>query len=284
MQEERIKEDILLVKIPSVFEEEDRGFRECCEPEMVLASQVSNDSWKNDITPAWLKLYNASDTGAFVLKKDGVDAIYQPTLMTFPNDEFSIYVEVYWKDVLASDGPGCYSIEREYSISGVNGSDTWGNYKLLPFSTQIALGTARLRAVFNHFQEIEDINFKGANVNGTFRFYGKINDRQSNKEIRTLTYANREIKNVVKENIYSYEMKTDPLKEQKLSMLSDLYLLSDVQLFASDYNAHSNSYKILDIPVYLKESEEIEYPELSRNASMKAKLWHGVRNKRTYYI
>lgn len=283
MIQERIKENVLLIRLPNVYNEDDRGLKECCDPELVLSSSGSNDSWKNDITPAWIKLYSGSDTATFTLKKNGVDAVYQPTVNTFPNDPFSKYIEVIWKDVLSIDGVGCYSIHRSWNIGGSEGEDVWGEYELLNFTAQNALGTARLRAVFNHFHEIEDINFKGANVRGTIRFNGYIGNRQPNKEIDTLTYSNREVKNVVVENLNTYELKTDPLKEYATSKLVDLYLLSEVELYASDYNYFNHSYKILDIPVILEETEELEYKEFNRGANVNAKLSDKFKNKRTYY-
>lgn len=283
MQEERIKEDIQVVKLPSTFIEDDRGYKECCDPELVLASLSSSDSWKNDITPAWIKFYNGGDSGVIVLKKDGEDAIYQPTTMYFPNDQYSVYVEVDWKSVLAIDGIGCYTIERTWNMSGIDGFDTWGNYELLNYSVENTLGTARLRAVFNHYHEIEDINFKGANVNGTIRFAGFIGNRQPNKYIDNLISSDRIVTSNVRENLYSYEMKTDPLKEQRTSLITDLYLLSEVELYASDYNYFNHSYKILDIPVTLDETEELEYKEFNRGANVNVKLVDKVKNKRTFY-
>ncbi len=282
MQEERIKEDVLLVMTPSIFNEENRGLNECCDPELVMAGNT-NYSWMNDITPVWLKMYSNTDTVTFTLKKNGQEAIYQPTALTFPNDQFSQYAEIVWKDVLASDGIGCYSILREWNISGIEGSDTWGLYELLNFTSENALGTARLRAVFNHFHEIEGLNFKGANIRGTIRFAGKIDGRQPNKVINTLTYSNREVKNVVVENLNTFELKTDPLKEHLTKKIVDLFLLSEVDLYASDYNYFNHSYNILDIPVILEETEELEYLEFNRGAKINAKLADKFKNKRTYY-
>jgi hypothetical protein len=281
MQEERIKEDVLLVKLPNIIEEEDLGFKQCCEPELVLASGT-NLSWKNDITPAWQKLNSPSDSATITLKKDGVETTFQPTTQFFPNDEYSVYAEIHWKEVLASEGVGCYTIHIDYEISGVTGSYVWGEYKLLPFTVLTAMGTARLRAVFNHYHEIEGINFKGANVNGTFRFYGKIDERQPNKYIDNLNDANRTVKSNVRENLNSYLMKTDPLKEKFTSKLTDLYLLSEVELYASDHNAHSHSYKTLDIPVTIDETDELEYKEFNRNANVNVTLVDRIKNKRTY--
>lgn len=283
MIQQRIKKDFKLIKLPTVFNEEDRGLKECCDPEIVLASDT-NDSWKNDITPAWIKLNDAADSATFTLKKNGQAALFQPQVNEFPNDLYSLYIEVEWKDVLASDGPGCYSIEIDYSTNGTNGTLYWGKYQLLPFTPETSKGTARLRAVFNHFQEIEGINFKGANVNGTIRFNGFIGNRQPNKEINTLTYSNREVKNVVVENLNTYELSTDPLNYKQTTTIIDLYFLSEVEMYASDHNVFNHSYAILDIPVILKETEEVEYGEYYRGAVIKAKLSDKFNNERTFYI
>lgn len=284
MLQERCKEDVQLIQLPVIYDEEDRGFAECCEPELVLGSNT-NDSWKNDITPAWVKMYSGSDSATFTLRKNGVNAIYQPTVNDFPEDEFSKYIEIHWKDVLASDGIGCYTIFIEQDVAGVQMEYNWQNieYKLLTFSVDNTLGTARLKAVFNHYHEIEDINFKGANVNGTIRFYGKIDEKQYNSEHEVLVYGNRTINTIVAENIPSWEMKTDPLKEQKTDQINSLYLLSNVELFISDFNAHSHSYKTKDVAVYVKETGEMKYGEFSRGASVNITLWDRYRNKRTYY-
>ena len=283
MMQERIKENVLLITIPFQFDDENRGYFECCEPELVMASTSSTDSWKNDIFPDWMKLFSSSDTVSWKLKKGGVDALWQPVVKSFPNDLYSKYVEVIWRDVLAMDGAGCYTLEKDYEISGIEGSEILGKFELKPYSIDGALGTARLRAVFNHFQELDGINFRGANVRGTMRFGGYIGNRQPNKEIDNLVYQNRIIHSVVRENIPTWEMKTDPLHEKYTTRLTDLYLLSETELYISDYNSFNHSYKIFDIPVTLQESEELEYKEFNRGANVNATFTTRVRNKRTYY-
>lgn len=281
--QERIKQDVKLITLPNVFIEEDRGYKVCCEPELVLASGT-NDTWKNDITAAWVKLYSSSDTVTFKLKdENGNDTTYQPATNNFANDLYSKYCEVQWKSVLAAEGIGCYSIEVEYEISGITGAFTWGRYHLRNYSIDIANGTARFRAVWNHYNEIEDINFSGSNVQGTIRFKGYIGSRQPNKEVNNLIYSNREVRSVVRENLNTWEFETDPMKEQYTRMICDLFLLSEVQLFASDYNDFNHSYNINDIPVIIEESEQIEYLEFFRGAIVKGKLGDKFKNKRAIY-
>ena len=74
--EERIFREYQSIKLPDVFEEEDRGFFKCCEPQLVLADPFSEDSWKSDITSAWIKLSDPTDTSSIVLLKDGQATAY----------------------------------------------------------------------------------------------------------------------------------------------------------------------------------------------------------------
>ena len=91
------------------------------------------------------------------------------------------------------------------------------------------------------------------------------------------------MKRVLRENLNQYEILTDPLDECQLLPLIDVYLLSENELFISDYNAHNFTYNYKDLPVILEESAEIEYYDFSRKASLKAVVGDKFKNKRTYF-
>jgi hypothetical protein len=185
---------------------------------------------------------------------------------------------------LALEGVGCYSIKIAYNISGITGNFTWGIYNLKPYSIQNAIGTARLRAKFNLKQEVEGINFTGANVEDSIRFRGFIGDRQPNTEIDNLIYQNRAVKTVVRENLESYNITTDPLSDEYIKKFSNLYLLSENELFISDYNAHNADYFINDLPVVVEETPEIDYLDrFQRRAVLTCTVGDRKKNKRTYY-
>lgn len=282
--QERIKRFYSAIQLPQVFEEEDRGFFKCCDPLLVLGSG-SGDSWKNDVNSAWIKLSDPADTATFELHKD--DVLFSPYVMTvneFPNEPNAFYTTVFWDDVLALGGPGCYSIKIAYNISGIVGSFTWAQYNLKPYSITNALGTARVRVKLNLKQEIEGINFTGANVEDSLRFRGFIGDRQPNTEIDNLIYQNRAVKTVVRENLESYVITTDPLSNDFIKCLTQLYLLSENELFISDYNAHNADYFINDLPTVVEESAEIDYLDrYQRRAILTCTVGDRKKNKRTYY-
>jgi hypothetical protein len=91
------------------------------------------------------------------------------------------------------------------------------------------------------------------------------------------------MRRVIRENLNDYEIITDPENECIILPLVDLYLLSENELFISDYNAHNHSYRYLDLPVIVSESASIEYKTLSRKAVLTCKVSDKFKNKRTYY-
>jgi len=280
--EDRTQKKYNAIRLPEIFEEQNRGYFRCCCPFNVLADGSSN-SWANDITSAWIKLSGPGDTASAILYKNGIPTNYVPDPQPFVNEPNAFYWTIPWKEVLALDGAGCYELKISYDISGIVQDFTWGIYTLKPYTIQNALKTARLRVIFDSQQEIEGINFSGSQVEDSIRFFGYIGNRQPNTEIDNLIYQNREVKKVVRENLNTYEILTDPTCEEHIKKLTDLYLLSENQLFISDYNAHNHSYRYLDIPAIVQESPEITYFDFSREASLKCIVGDKFKNKRSFY-
>lgn len=281
-QEDRTKKSFNSIKLPTDFVEQSRGIKDCCCKYLVLADP-SSDTWKTDKTSAWIKVSDPSDTYQFKLYKDKDLANYTPTANQFPNDNEAYYTTINWMDVLTSDGAGCYELKIEYTISGITGSVSWGQYTLKPYSIQNALHTARIRAIFDSIQESENINFTGAEVESSLRFHGYIGNRQPNTETDNIIYNNREMKRVIRENLNTYEIVTEPTDECITRPMIELFLLSENQLFISDYNAHNHSYRYEDLPVIVEESPSVEYYELSRKAKVTCIVADKFKNKRTYF-
>jgi hypothetical protein len=282
--QDRVQRLYKSIKLPVPFQEEDRGWKGCCECRLLVLAGGPTDTWKNDVSSAWIKLSDPADSVTFVLESNGVPTAYTPPVYAFPKEPDAYYTTIKWRDVLAQDGPGCYELKVSYNISGILGSFTWGEYTLKPYSIQNALQTARIRVKFNLRQEVEGINFTDANVEDTVRFYGFIGQRQPNTEIDNLIYQDRVVKSVVRENLDTWEIITDPIQDCLMHKLTDLYLLSENEMFISDYNVHNHSYRIQDIPVILQESPEIDYLDpFQRSAKLTALVGRKKKNRRTYY-
>jgi len=281
--EDRIFKEYTSIRLPKTFIEEDRGYIDCCCEQLVLGN-AGSDSWKNDKTAVWIKLSNVADSFDFKLYKDNVLTTYVITPIAFVSDPNAYYSVINWYDVLVSDGAGCYELRREWNISGIIGNDVWGNYRLKPYTIQNAIGTARIRAFFNLNQQIEGIDFTGSNVESTLRFNGFIGNSQPNMEIDNLIYNNREMRSNLRENLTDYEILVDASLKCITAPMIDLYLLSENQLFISDYNAHNHDYGIKDLAVIVSESPEMIYPDpFTRKAGVKCKVSDKFKTKRTYY-
>lgn len=282
--EERIFREYDSIRLPENFEEPDRGLKGCCECEYLVFANGSSSTFENDVTSAWMKLSDSADIITFVLEDaNGNPTIFVPTPQAFINEPFAFYTTIKWKDVLNSDGEGCYTLKIQYEISGIVGFVIWGHFKLQKYSIQNTLKTARVRAFFNAYHEIEQIDFTNSNVESSFRFYGFIGNRQPNTEIDNIIYQNREMKRVIRENLNQYEIITDPVFECFTRPLIELFLLSENDLFISDYNAHNHSYRIQDLPVIVEESATLDYLPLSRYAILKCKVGDKFKNKRTHF-
>ncbi len=282
MLQQRILKEYQTIKLPEIFEEEDRGFVRCCIPELVLASFGDLDTWKNDVTSAWIKLSDAIDIVTFQLWKDG-QYLELLTAAEFTNEDNAYYTTVFWRDVLLTHGAGCYEIKIAFDISGIASIFTWGQYNLKPYTIENALKTARVRVILNSCQEIEGIDFTNSAVETSLRFYGMIGQRQPNTEIDNIIYQNREVQSVIRENLNKYTITTDPSKEEIITKLTDLYLLSENELYISDYNAHNHTYKLNDLPAIVEESPEINYYDYARDAVLTCLVGDKRKDKRTYY-
>jgi len=280
-REDRMQWSFKSISIPQDFVEDDRGLKDCCCEQLVLAS--AGESWESDLSSGWIKLSDSLDTCTFKLTKNGSPTTYTPSPVAFPNDTNAYYATIDWYQVLLQDGAGCYNFSIEFNISGIIGSINVGNFKLKAYSIQNALGTARIRSVFNGVQQADGLNFTGADVVSDMRFSGYIGNRQPNMEIDNIIYGNREMKRVIRENLYSYDIITDPLQECIIKPITELYLLSENQLFISDYNAHNHSYRYNDLPVIVQDSPEIEYYDFSRKAKLTCKVSDKFKTNRTYY-
>jgi hypothetical protein len=256
---------------------------ECCEPLMVCGSN-DDESWKKDTTSAWIKLFSSSDSATIFLYKNGVLANTQPTPILFPKDNgFSLYGSVDWTDVMNVDGIGCYVIKIEYTIGGVSDVLVWGGYQLWEFSSKIVDQTFRIKSIFNSYHDIEDINFTSANVVDTIRLSGYFGDMQPNTVFDNIIYPDKTMKRVKRENIRKYFLFTNPLKYVYINLLINLHLLSEDEIYLSDFNGVNPSLYYLDYPLIVSESAELEYSEGSKKVSLKCTFTDKVENNKTHY-
>jgi len=269
------------LNLPPQFENYNVGIKDCCCRELVLGS--SNQGYENDVTAFWFKLGEDSSATVKLKTEDNVLTTYQPPLIDIVKDPLSIAGQIDWGQVINLDGVGCYKLEIGYNLGGVAGTLIYGEYELKNFTPLNAIYTARVKVFFNSYHERDDIDFTDTNLMGTLRFHGLIGKKQPNTEIDNIIYENREMRSVIRQNLNTYQIETDPLEYCVLEQLMQKFLLHENSMFISDYNYHNYSKFIQDVPVILEESAEVTYYDQSKKASLVAVVGDKVKNDNNYY-
>lgn len=261
----RKKEDFQVIKLPKPLINEDRGLIECCCNYEVFADESSNDTWKNDITGRKIQRYNDTDIVTFKIKKCGVSGYLTNygTDAIFPNEPLAVGFMFDWKQYLTTYGAGMYTIEVEYTISGVTDGYTIGNFQLFPYNTQLLDGTVRIRSHYSSYSLEEGFDYTGSNFVDTIRFEGMFGLMQPNSEVNNLVDKGRKVVKTSREFVKTYELKSNPLGNCFTDIILN-HLLNEDDCFISDHNSINHSYQYLDFPVSLNQLSNFDYPGSGR--------------------
>ena len=137
-----------------------------------------------------------------------------------------------------------------------------------------------MKSLFNSNQSIENIDFTNSKVIDTIRFAGYFGDRQPNTMVDNIIYSDRKMNKVVRENLNKYYLETKNLPINHIEQLIDLHLLSENEVYVSDYNFKNPVKYYLDYPCIVSESAEIEYIDTT---SLKCVFNDKIKNSRSYY-
>ena len=252
------KEDVDLIRLPSVATSEDRGLSLCGQPFPILADTSDSTYWKNDRTGLAFKL----DTMSVELEASDGTLIAAPGMaVNFPNQSDAVGFVIDWRQLVDGGGAlrcGCYKIKVSWTLSGLSGSFYYGSYDLKNYSTDTSEGTARLFVVLNDFVRSEGINYKDSGFATTFRFEGRFGDMQPNYEITNNIFTNRTNEKVRIQANRTYVLKTQFLRSCFTHKIDHEHLLAANKIYVSDYNAFNHKeYK--DFPVILDEEQSPEY-------------------------
>jgi hypothetical protein len=99
--------------------------------------------------------------------------------------------------------------------------------------------------------------------------------------IENLVYSDRFTKKGNNENLNTYTMSTEYLKECITNRLLDVHLLGANEIWISDHNKQNHTYKYLDWPVVLEESPDTE--EVERLCKITAKFGDRKKDKIARY-
>lgn len=270
----RFKHDVVVFQLPEDPTEENRGDRSCCCEYLVLASTTDPDQAINDIKGVYHKKSQAGDVISFEMvdcSTGNVIANYG-VVKNFPNDPLVEGFEYDWRQVLINEGPGTYDINMNYTISGLTSSVLKGRFTLKEYSISRAKGTVRFLSIFDSLYLFNggEVDFTGSNFRDSIRFKGFYGKRQPGTQIKQLIDTGRESKKTTRENLNTYELKTDPVLECITKPLLEFFFLCEDQTFVTDHNFFNHTYKYFDWPVVIDEEPEVDYKEYSRYADITA--------------
>lgn len=281
----RFKNNALIVRFPKGFEEENRGLKDCCRcKQLVLAHPTETESWKNDCKGVYVKKNEITDLVTITMEDSTGNVVSnEGEQAVFPNDNLAFGFIYDWQSVLNTHGIGCYTIKINFTIAGITGGFTWGTYDLRQYSIESARDTVRVKSKFNSYWQKLQIDFTNSNFVDSVRFNGLFGKRQPKTQIENLVDIGRKIVKPTRENLNEYTLETDPLSICITRQLIDFHLLNEDECFITDHNRTNHDYLLLDKPVAVIESPEIDYIDGSRLAQITATF--GDRNllDKNYY-
>src|SRR5690606_29455786 len=137
------KSSFIRGSLPNIFGDEDRRFKQCEQPFIVLASTSDGGMYKNDVTHVFQNTILPSDTVTITIEKNGILLPNRGTSVLYPNSPNAVGFIFDWRQYLQNEGVGCYTIKLECILAGVEVNFTWGNYELSPWTIDTAMNTVR---------------------------------------------------------------------------------------------------------------------------------------------
>jgi hypothetical protein len=273
--EERVKEVVKVVKLPSMYTRQNRGADECCCKFDVFGSET-NDPEKKMYTSAWIK--DAQEVSFVLVTPNNGEVVL--TALPFVNDEDALYTTVDWSNIIDLYGIGCYQIRIDFLISGIEDSFIWGNYNLFNYDLQRLNHKVMITSVFDSFQTFENINFKDTKVKDSLCFNGWFGNSQDGMLVENLVYNNRETRKSFRESVIEYELTCQTESECIVNKLRDQHLLHENEMYVNDYNAFNHN-QYLNTAVIVAESPKATYNH--PKATITVKLEDKFKNKRSKF-
>lgn len=286
------KETFTLAKSPKLphlreddtISEEDRGYKGCNDPFLVLADLNDLDRNKNDIeSPRAF-----GDLVSFRLTKDGVVTTFVPTSIQFPNQPDAFYAIIEWRDVLISDGPGCYSIDIVSTVAGnIQPSINWGSFVLKPYAVDGYLHaryTARILSQFNDKNDFDGIDYTDSFLLSSVRIkQGKFGYFQPNTEIDIIEQLDGTNQKVHTEDFFDFELRVNGVTKCVVNQIL-VHLRGMTNCWMSSYNYDDFDYEDLSMKnVILSEGLVPEHIDGSRLINGVVKFKDKVFNKRSHF-
>lgn len=248
---------------------EDKGHKECCLENIVLAHLTETSDYKNDYTGFYHQKQLSTETVSFRITGDGgFDE-------TITDDTFGLFVDGYvdnefletfvldWRKILISNGSGYYLVEKEVVIAGITVVVPLGGYKLKHFTNSSADKTIRIDTVMNGLLVSENVDFTNTSFKTSLRVFGFFGRRSANFTEDNLIDGNYRKHQISIKQENEYKLQTGSIPECLSTHIFDFLLLGN-ELFMNDYNIINHSYKFVKFSVVYSGNEGDGYSNRSR--------------------
>jgi len=254
----------------------DRGYAECCNQGLVLASLSDTDPYMNDFTTIYFQRQTPADTVIYqiigsmgtVALVDGTHGVLYDFDPLHTNTELS-YFMVEWRKILNIWGEDTFTLRKVVTIAGIAiNVDTPFSYKLENWTINKANGTTRIDCKQDGKLEAVDIDFKDSGFEHSLRLSGYFGNPQDKWVQENLIFSQKKgLKmfegQITMSNNKEYVYQANNIPECMARELRDFILFSN-ELFISDYNKNNHSYRYELLPVVMNDSSGNEFEVLNR--------------------
>lgn len=264
------------IVIPTLSQDLDAVFKECCYTHVVLASTSDSADFKNDYSGFYHQRQISNETVNFILYRYSngleyplIDGSYGSffNFGYFPtNPNLKGYL-VRWRKVLQAFGEGSYKIIKRQNIAGILIETSSITFTLKNYSGLLADKTARIDIVMNGRIEKDNVEFKGTGWKHSLRvpgFFGRREPQYTEDNIIESNFNKRQI-SMTQTNEYKFQ--TNLIPSCITSEIIDFMLFAN-DIFMNDYNLNNHTYDYVKFGVKFASNEGTGYSAQSRKARL----------------
>lgn len=277
----------VMVRLPEP-PEPDRGFKECCYDNIVLASLTDDKYSKNDFNSFYFKRQLPSDeceftlidveTGSEYALNNGTYGIFWDFGDFTAQPDLTVY-KVEWRKVLQVLGSGKYQIRKDMIIAGIPFPEYSNTYNLEQYTTEKADKTVRIDCVMDGKLVHIDTDFKGTGFTTSLRTKGYFGNRNPDYKQDNLVKRNYDTIQISMSQENEYQYQTGLLPICITEQLFDFILFGN-KLYMNDYNASNHSYQYSKFPVELAGNKGTKYYVNKRDSRINLTFTDREKDKR----
>ncbi len=276
LNKERTRSFAMYVNIPTVGQNPDEVFKECCYNHLTLADANSNEDFKNDYSSFYHQKQLPNETVEFVLVHAETAQEYELDDSTYGSFfDFGYFSTnpnlkgflVNWKKVLDDLGEGNFKILKRQTIAGLNFEFQSISFTLKQFSSSLADHTVRMDVVMNGRLEKTGVDFTGTDWKHSIRVPGFFGRREPKLEEDNIINRNFEKKQISMIQTNEWKFQTNKIPDCLTNEIWDFHLFAN-DIFMNDYNLNNHSYDFVRFPVKFASNEGTVYGVRTRKAQL----------------